>query len=300
MFTYLCIIFKNIIYGSSVYFTKDLLESTYVLDVLAIRFLISSLFFGLLIACRIIKVNFKGKKLKYIILTGLFEPVLYFLFETVGLDNTTAILGAIIMAMGPVVTCITQFLVLGEKNTLLQNAFLGLGIVGGLYIIINTETGDGNNTALGIFFVFLAVVVGSLYTSFSRKTSGTKEFTPIEITCFTAFMGAVAFNSANVARHLYNGNMETYFTPLADWGNIVGFIFLAIVSTIVATLANNYALSKVKPSVMSAFSGVSTITTLVLGATIGGESIEHFHIIGTVLIICCVFGVNYFKKKKEI
>jgi len=78
------------------------------------------------------------------------------------------------------------------------------------------------------------------------------------------------------------------------------FIFLAVVSTIVATLANNYALSKVKPSVISAFSGVSTITTIVLGATIGGESIEHFHIIGTVLIICCVFGVNYFKKKKEI
>ncbi len=296
MLTYLCVIFKNIIYGSSVYFTKDLLSTTDVLDVLAIRFLISSLFFGLLIACRVIKVNFKGKNLKYIFLTGLFEPVLYFLFETIGLDNTTAILGAIIMAMGPVVTCITQFLVLGEKNSLMQNVFLGIGIVGGTYIIINTNTGDGNNTVFGIIFVFLAVVVGSLYTSFSRKTSGTKEFTPIEITCFTAFMGAVAFNSANIVRHLYVGNIETYFTPLADWGNIVGFIFLAIVSTIVATLANNYALSKVKPSVMSAFGGVSTITTIILGTLIGGEQLYMFHIIGVTLIVTCMVGFSYFKK----
>ena len=297
MFTYLCIIFRNAIYGSSVFFTRDLLESTDVLDVLAIRFLMSSLVFLLLMTCKVIKVNFKGKSLKYIFLAGLFEPVLYFWFETVGYDNTSAIVGAVIASTGPIVTVFTQYFVLKEKNTWLQNIFVLFGVAGALYIVLNTKTGDGNNSVLGMLFVFLAVAVGTLYTAFSRKTSGTKEFSAMEITCFTAFMGAIAFNGVNIVRHLYRGDIETYFTPLADGGNLVGFFFLAVVSTIVATLAGNYALSKIPPSRAGAFGGVSTITTIALGVLIEGEKLYPFHIVGTALTIICIFGVNYFRKK---
>lgn len=297
MFTYLCVIFRNIIYGSSVFFTRDLLENTDVLDVLSIRFLLSSLIFLLLMSCGVIKVNFKGKNLKYIFLAGLFEPVLYFWFETVGYDNTSAIIGAIITATGPIVTVFTQYFILKEKNTWVQNIFVLCGVAGATYIIVNTKTGDGNNSVLGMVFVFLAVAVGTLYSAYSRKTSGTKEFSAMEITCFTAFMGAVAFNSINIVRHLYAGDIKNYFAPLTDSKNLVGFFFLAVISTIVATLAGNYALSKIPPSRIGAFGGVSTITTITLGVLVEGEKLYMYHVIGATLTIICIFGVNYFRKK---
>ncbi len=197
---YLFAIIKNVVYGTTVFFTGELTASVDVLDVLALRFLMSFVVFSLLKVTHVVKIDISVKDffiknprsgaMKNILLTALFEPVLYMLFETLGVSMTTGITAGVILSLSAVTSCIFENLVLKESSTLMQKAFLGIGIFGVIYIAVNTNTTTGENSVLGIVFLFLTVLTGSLFAVFSRKSSG--DFSPMEITYISCLLGAAA------------------------------------------------------------------------------------------------------------
>jgi len=79
------------IYGLSIYFTGALTEDTHILDILALRFLISATVLWVLKTFKIIKINIgvkniftkkhRQKGIYLLLLTGLFEPILYMFFD---------------------------------------------------------------------------------------------------------------------------------------------------------------------------------------------------------------------------
>ena len=307
LIAYLFAILKNVVYGTTVFFTGELTATVDVLDVLALRFLMSFVVFWLLKVTRMVKIEISVKDffvknprspvMKNILLTALFEPVLYMLFETLGISMTTGITAGVILSLNAVTACISETLLLKERTSLLQKIFLGIGIFGVMYIAINTDTDTGENSVLGIVFLFLTLLAGSLFSVFSRKSSG--HFAPLEITYVSCLLGAVAFNTANVIRHLFVGDILHYFDPYFDAHNLLGFAFLAILSTIVATCMNNFALAHIQISTMAAFGGISTLVTIAVGVFLGGERLEIFHYIGLVCIITRMVGVSYIAIKKE-
>ena len=111
-------------------------------------------------------------------------------------------------------------------------------------------------------------------------------------------LGAFAFNIFNIIRHLAEGNITNYFLPFADINNIIGFAFLAILSTIVATAMNNYALGRLQISTAAAFGGVSTLTTILIGVFFKNEALYYYHFIGLSLIFLRMFGVTYLAAKR--
>lgn len=303
---YLFTILKYVIYGTSVFFTGSLSENVDVLDILALRFLISLIVLYILKIFKIIKINVgikdifkkteRSKYIKSLLLAAIFEPVLYMLFETLGISMTTGITTAIILSLTPISSCICESIILKEKTTLMQKLFLGIGIAGVIYIAVNTNTSDGKDTIAGIIFIVLAVLSGSLFAVFSRKSSA--HFNSMEVTYFSALLGMIAFNSVNVVRHISSGDILKYFSPLFNVQNLIGFIFLAIISTIVATGMNNFALSKIQASTSAAFSGLSTVVTITVGVIFGGEHLYYFHFIGISLILIRMIGVSYISIKK--
>lgn len=301
------IVIKNTIYGLSVLFTGNLTESVDVLDVLSLRFLMSFVVLFLLKSFKIVKINVgikdifsrkKGTKgAMELLLAGLFEPVLYMLFETLGISMTTAITAGVIISLSPIFSCICEGIVLKEKNTFMQKVFLVIGIIGVMYIAINTKTNDGKNTVSGIIFMFLAVISGQMFAVFSRKSS--KQFKAFEVSYITCFLGTVAFNTVNVIRHIALGNLSDYFKPYFNIENLLGFAYLGILSTIVATAMNNYALSKASVSSLAAFGGVSTLVTIFAGVFLQNEKLYTYHIIGITLIVIRMVGVSYIDIKKQ-
>ena len=292
-------ILKNVIYGSSIFFTSRLTDNVDVLDVLALRFLMSFLALLFLKLTGLVKMNislrdFSKKSEKRgmmisLLLTGLFEPVLYVTFESLGISMTTNITVSVILSLLPIACAISEFIFLGERINRTRGIFLIIGMVGAVYIAVNARSAGGKDSLLGIIFVLLAVITGSLFNTFSRKTSA--GFNAMEITYFSCFMGAVAFNGANVIRHLVNGTISTYFAPYMNVENMVGFVFLAIVSTIIATGMNNFALARMQVSTMSAFSGLSTLVSIILGVLFNNEKLYIYHYIGITLILIRVVGI---------
>ena len=253
---YVCIILKCVIYGSTIYFTSQLTQNVDVLDLLALRFLLTFVLLWALKVTGVLKIRVGIKDffrehdrkpfMKNLLLAALFEPVLYMLFETLGVSMSTNITAAVLISLSPISSCIIEEVFLKERSTVLQKIFLACGIFGVIYVAVNTDTVSGRDTVWGILFLLLSVASGSLFSAFSRKSSG--KFNFLEITYFSSMLGALAFNSVNVVRHLIAGDILHYFDPYFVPENIVGFLFLGVVSSIMAVCMSNYALSKLQLS----------------------------------------------------
>ena len=292
------VICKTIIYGTSILFTGNLLRTTSVMDVLALRFLISAVAFLLLAATKIVHINFRGKTIKYLLATAIFEPVLYFIFETAGLQYTATSLAGIISAMLPAMVVLFETIILKERTSLLQKLLLLVSIGGVILVSVftNANASGESSSLFGIVLLLLAYASGALFCVFSRKSSA--DFSSIEITFFTTMLGAVSFNSINVVRHLAAGTISTYFAPLFDLKNLLGFLFLSILSSIIATMMNNFALSRVQASSVTALGGIGTITSVIAGVLFNHEILYWYHIVGAVMILTGAIGVNYLTQRR--
>lgn len=305
---YLCAIFKSIIFGSTFFFTGKLTQSVDVLDVLALRFLLSFTVLWLLKTTRIIKVNVGLKTflkknertpfLKSLLLAALFEPVLYMFFETMGVSQTTGVTAAVIVSLSPIANVITESLVLKEHCTVPVKLFLGCGIIGAIYIAVNEGSSGGTDTVVGIMFLVASVLVGALFSSFSRKSSF--HFKPMEISYVACGVGTVVFNGINVIRHLINGTVLHYFAPYLNIDNLIGFLVLGVASTIIAGAMTNYAFSKLHLSVVAAFGGLSTLVTIFIGVIFGGEQLHYYHFIGFAFILIRMIGVSVISVREEL
>ena len=300
LLAYLFLFIKGVIYGSTPYFTGELSESCDVLDILALRFLLSLGAMWLLKSLKIIRIdvgikNFIKKEhrlpnLKYLLLAGLFEPILYMFFETLGISMTSSITTAVILSLSPISSSILEWVIFKTHPTPAQGVFLGCGIFGAIYIAVNT-TGDGGESSVwGVMFLVLAVLSGNLFCAFSKKSSG--KYTAFEITYISCVLGAVTFNLVNIVRHVLAGDIIHYFDPYLVHENLLGFLVLGIASTIIATAMNNYSISKVSMSTVAAFGGVSTIVTVLAGVIFGGESIQIYHLIGFPFVFARMIGVS--------
>ena len=307
---YLSAIGKCIIYGATPFFTGTLSKNMDVLDLLSLRFLLSFVVFLILKNLRILKIDLKIKDIfvkndrtphiKNLILTALFEPVLYMLFETLGISMTNGVTTAVLLSLAPVFYCVGEFIFFRQYPSFWQGVFLTLGMGGAAYIAVCTSSEGGRSSFFGILFLILALTVGALFCVFSRKSS--KHFSPLEITFVSSMLGAVCFNSVNVVRHIAKGDILHYFDPYFNLENLLGFVVLGVCSTIFATVMSNYALSKIKISTFSAFGGVSTIVTVLIGVIFAGEKLMYFHYIGFPFILARMIGVcviDIYKDRKS-
>lgn len=291
LLAYIAITVKSIIYGLSILFTSRLLKNEGIFDVLALRFLVSLIFLQILKLFKVIKVNFKGKNLKAVFLLVIFEPIGYFIFETIGISYTSTLMVSIILSLMPVAVVIAETLILKETTSFIQKLYLIMGVTGAAFIAYMSSANSGDSELLGIIFIVLAMVCGCLYLVFSRKFS--VEFNPLEITYYMVIAGAIIFNLTNIFIHLLNGTITSYFTPLFNLQNIVGFIYLGVLASICATMLNNFALSKIQASSASVFSKLSTIVAVLAGILVNNESFYWYHLLGGALILAGAVGTSF-------
>ena len=293
---YFAMISRSVIFGLSIYFTGNLLESVDAFEVLALRFLLSALVFSFLVLFKVFKVNYRGKRLLPLICVMIFEPIGYFIFEVFGILGTTTSVAGLLNSLIPAFVIIFEILILNESTTRGQKILIILRVLSGLLIVLNAGSGQ-DNTPMGVLFMLLSVFSGVFYYIFSRKAS--KEFTAIEVTYAMTIVGAFVFNGINIVRHLQKNTITSYFDPYFDVDNLIGFVFLSVFCSVLATFFNNYALGKVKASIVSALGGLSTVVTVIAGALFNQEQMYWYHYVSVSLIVISCFAVMYIEEKKN-
>ncbi len=255
---------------------------------LALRFLMAFIFIEVLKQLKIIRIDLMNKSIAPLLFLSLLQPLIYFIFEAVGIALTSSSQAGIMIAFLPIMTMLLAKFILKEETTQKQMLFILLSLAGVMTVNINNFTTGMNSN--GILALFIAVLAASLFSVYSRKYS--TEFSPAEITYVMMLTGATVFNGIELFRRIGSGTLLNYFDPLYDTNTFIAIIFLAIFASVLVFITLNYVLSKVEASKISVFSNFTTFIAICAGVLIMKEPFTMTHAIGSALIITGVWGVN--------
>lgn len=290
---YLAGISSSIIFGFSFLFTKNAIESLSTFELLFLRFTAAFVSMSILVLFKIIKVDFKGKDKKILIMIALWQPIIYFIMETLGLQRIASSQAGVMMALIPVIVALLGIFMLGEVPKIVQVVYILISVCGVVLTVIGSGEASQKNY-FGVLFILLAVICAALFNIFSRRAS--VYFTPYEITYAMMFIGMIVFGCIFIFIGIKNGNLN--ILPKLSLKVVVSVVYLGLFSSVLAYLLVNYNLSRLPASQSAVFANLTTVVSIIAGVAFKNEEFGIYKIIGSVLIILGVWGTNYYNKEK--
>ncbi|HNR41076.1 MAG TPA: DMT family transporter [Bacteroidales bacterium] len=286
----------TLIIGFSFIFVKIALRHAPPSDLLAHRFTTATI--GLIIYYvfnRRKRPGIKRENIPALLALSLFYPLLLFGFQTLGLKYTSASEAGIISAVTPIITLVLAALFLKEKNTPVQILFVLLSVSGVIYIMYrNGITAITGASMKGNMLILLSVISIAIYYVMGRKAN--KQFNSMDITFFMSLTACIVFNCAAVAMHVKSGNLAHYFDAFKNPGFLWPILYLGILSTFLTSFLGNNALSVIPAAQVSIFNNFSPVISVFGGVFFLNETLKGWHIIGGILVLGGIIGVNYFRK----
>lgn len=295
---YLGLTLMTTIIGFSFIFVKIALRHAPPIDLLAHRFTAATA--GLLvyyIFFRRQKPDISRKKIVPLLLLSIFYPVLLFSMQTIGLRYTTASEAGIISAAAPILTLILATIFLKEKSSLWQTLSIFFSVGGIIYIMYNTGFGGGAmgmENLRGNIFILLSVVAMAIYFVLGRKTTQTTN--AMDITFFMTVTACIVFNSIAAVSHIKAGTLSTYFVAFGNSEFLWAILYLGVLSSFLTSFLTNNALTIIPASQVSIFNNLSPIIAVFAGVIFLNEKLYLYHIVGGVMVVLGVIGVNVLKK----
>lgn len=285
----ICAAVCETIFGLSYLFTKNITLSFTPIDVLSWRFIIAFIGINLCLLFKVIKVDFKDKSLKPILMTALFCPVIYFTSETFGIELTTASESGTIIASIPIVTLLCSALILKEKPN--KNQIVGISITFiGVVITVIVKGLSASFDILGYSMLFMAVLSYSLYSVYCKKSDN---FTNIEKTYIMISMGFVFFGALGMGDNLIKGNFYDFIVlPFVNREFLITVLYLGLGASIIAFLLSNTAIGYLGTNKTASFVGLSTVVSILSGIVILSESFTILQLVGSILVLLGVYVSN--------
>jgi drug/metabolite transporter (DMT)-like permease len=243
---------------------------------------------ALLRMLKLIRINLKFSDYFSLLPLSLFQPILYFSAETIGIMLTSASYSGMIIAAIPIFVAILSALILREYPNRVQIVFIVASVAGVIFIVFMDNQAIEGVNSIGTLALLGAVLSAACYNIASRKASVV--YTPIQTTWVMMVVGAIIFNFIALAQHFLSGSIAYYFSPLSDlW---ISIIYLGVASSVGAFFLFNYVLSKVPATQGSVFVNMVTVVAIAGGVIFMGESIFWYHLIGTAAVILGIWGTN--------
>lgn len=285
------------IFGFTFMFSKVALDYVRPIGLIAYRFLVAIIVLEILRWLKVIHIRFDKKHFKHLFLVALFQPVLYFIFETYGIRLTTSGEAGMMIALIPIFVTILSSFVLKEAPKKIQIFFILLSVSGVLFIqIMKSSTGLDVNL-WGLLLLLGAVISAALFNIASRNAS--KTLKPYELTYFMMLGGAIVFNFIYMIQLSIESRLSDYITNLSHIELLVPILYLGVIASIGGFFLVNFALSKVPAHVSSIYANLSTIVAIIAGAWLLQEKLYFYHLIGAFMIIIGVYGTVRFNIGKH-
>jgi drug/metabolite transporter (DMT)-like permease len=283
---YLALISAVLFWGLSFVATKVALESFSTFTLIFGRFSLAACVFLVLMAGHGFP-RFTRKEHLIVVLVAVFDPGLYFVFETIGLQHTTAPKAALIIATTPIVVLVLSAVLLGER-THLASLFGMVTSVAGIGLLV-TGAQDFRwalgGQLVGDFLVFGAVISAALYIVAARELG--RRHSALEITSMQVIYGALLYGPA----FLWELPRAQWYQ--ISWASVGALGFLTLFATIGAFLCYNHALTKIPATRAAVFlNGIPVVTAL--GAwVVLDETLTLMQLGGGLLVLTGVFLANF-------
>ena len=288
-----CAYLGHIIWGLGNIFTKIALNSATGEVVLAHRFTLAVVLMLIwMVICKR-KIIFRGKNVGAAFLL-VATQVLYYIFETYGIDYTNASVSGVVLAVVPVVAMIIAMIFLKEYPTLRQGFFCLFPIAGVILLTVSASAAGAIKKPIGILFLILCCCSSAIYKNANRKASET--FDSFERSLLVIGASAVVFTLwAGLKGDL---TVEGYFSPLKEPSYLAAVLVLGLLCSLAANLLVNFAVSRMQVVKLSSFGAVSTLVTILSGV-LDGEPMTVWIALGAVLILWGVYQVTSPTEKKK-
>lgn len=214
---------------------------------------------------------------KWLLLMGLAEPCLYFLFEANALLYTSASQAGMITATLPLLVAVGAHFLLREHQH--RNVWLGLGVSlsGVLLLTGSSEVAESAPApVLGNFLEFLAMVCASGYVLLAKKLSS--RYSALTLTATQTVMGTLWFGTI-------------LLTPWGSWPQhypldaMLWVLYLGAFITLGAYGMYTWSVSKVPVALAGAFINLIPVFTLGMAWLWLGESLNTLQWLACVLVL---------------
>lgn len=281
------VVLANVVYGCSFMATTVAIEASEesVFGILAARFTLAFLAMLLLVACRVLKVDYQGKPVHKLLSIALLYPGLYFISEAVSLTQVSSAIVGVVIGMAPITTALLLMIFFRKRQTVRQIIFMVVSIIG--VVVINATALEGMGLSLlAVVFLALALLSFSAY-SIGIHSAG-EQFSATEITLFMLFAGTIMFN-------LLDGIFRSpfaYVRDLSDTRFLLAVLFLGLLTSGASSLALNYGLCHLPPVTVSVLNNVTSVVAVLCGLLFLHESLTWYSGVGCLLILLGCTGYS--------
>lgn len=294
--TYILLVILSLLWGLSFLGTKILLEVMLPAEILAVRWTLAFVTFTILILLKVVKVDFKKKPIKLLLIAAAMQPCAYSILETWGVNLTTSSESSIFIAMVPLVVVLQERIFLKKKVSKLVMCAMMISFTGVLITVVFAPGFSTGSKLIGYLALIAAITVGSAYSVYSNKFN--KSFSPVEITYALAIAGMIFFNTLSLA----DGNgFSAYQRMFTDWETAAALVFLGVGCSCVAYLIFNYNLSRLPAAIVAVLqTNAITVVGVVAGIIFGGDPWGLYTVIGLAMAITgiCISSTEDMKKSK--
>ncbi|MEH7884799.1 DMT family transporter [Bacillus sp. JJ1609] len=220
----------------------------------------------------------------YIIGGGILNVTGHHLFLGLGLKETSAVNGGLILGLGPLLTALMAILFLGKKLTHVRTIGFIFGGIGVSLTVLAGSTGL-SGMSLGDFYVFLSILSQAI--SFIIISKAARTLDPRLLTGYMLVFGSILlffiglWKEPEGLSHIGNGTIGLWSVFFAS----------AIFATAVGHMLYNYAIGITGPAEASIFLNLNTFLSILFAAIFLGEHITSSHLLGLVFIVSgVIFG----------
>jgi len=259
-------------------------------------------FLRLLIACIIMPALYyispqrdriKLSHIPQFMLLAFFEPFIYFIGESNGMQYVTASFGAVIISMIPLITPIIAWFIIKEPVTRWGIAGTIISFLGVTLIVL--EANEISATFKGMALLFLAVFGAVGYGIQLRKIA--VEYKPVTIVMIQTFLGMLYFLPVFL---LVEG--KQFFSDIPPFAAFYPVVGLAVFCTCGSFLFFTYALKKIGLNNANIFSNMIPVFTAVLAFIILHEMISLRKLSGIIIVVAGLFisQIPFFIRRRKI
>jgi drug/metabolite transporter (DMT)-like permease len=278
------------IFGLSFLTTKGALASFSPFELLFLRFALATAALGLLAACSLVRLDFRGKPKPILGLICLVQPIIYFTCETFGLRETATSTAGLILGALPAAVAALSVPMLKERLSGRQVAGLAISVIGVVLVVLAraSSSAAGSDSPKGVGLVLCALASAAFYNVLSKRAS--TRYSAVELTFAMMASGTVFFGVLALGQDLQGQGFIAFANaPPTAWAAIA---YLGILSSVLAFFLVNFCLARLKASQASVFGTITTLVSLAAGVILRGESLETLSACGAAAIVVGIWTTN--------
>ncbi|MDP2745303.1 DMT family transporter [Pseudomonas sp.] len=225
------------------------------------------------------QMHYRAGDWKYLLGLAACEPCLYFLFEALALQHTSAAQAGMVTALLPLLVAVGAFIFLRERISRITLAGFLLALIGAVWLSLAGSADEhASNPILGNFYELLAMLCAMGYTLLLKHLSS--RYSPFLLTAMVAFVGTIFFLP-----------LALLSAPLPASVSSMGLgavAYLGILVTVGAYGLYNFGVSRLPASQASGFTNLIPVFTLLFAILLLGESLNAVQMLAAGLVFAGV------------